>query len=165
MRLIIIDDQIEVLRSIIEMIKSEIEGIEIIGIHSSEIASSTVDTIGNIKYFVDSKEGLLNFCKNTIDKEETDRYLLDISLFENNTSGNTIRFSEYTSVILAKQLMDEGFSRRQILFYTHPEGFSARDFAEETKLWGKPLYRPLFEAEEEDAKKQFIRKIKEYWNV
>lgn len=165
MRLVIIDDQTEVLRDIIEMIKPEIAEIEIIGIHFNKDGIGAPDSVGDIKHIVGTKEDLLSLCINDMEREENDRYLLDISLFENNIPNITIRFSEYASVTLAKQLMENGVDKNQILFYTHPEGFSALDFAKETKLWGKPLYRPRFEADEVDAKKQFIRKIKEHCNV
>ena len=167
MRLIIVEDQIQVLKKIREMLSSLSDTVEIKMIWCNTGDESMVipkDETG--WYSVCTEEELYDVCDNELEIRANDHYLLDITLFHESQMDKM--FSDYISVKLANHIMDNGIEDIKIKFYTYPLGISPRDFAIETKKWGKPIYRPKLDSDEygeKEAKKIFVAEIKEYCNV
>lgn len=166
MRLIIIDDQLNVLKNIKSML-TDLQGrveIELVYCNvqdKSDLLSKNEDNI----YLAKSEDELFDICKNKLKITEGDRYLIDITLLQESQIDK--EFSEYLSVKLAMVIDKTEVPNVKIKFYTRPFGISIIDFAEETKKWGVPLYRPALGGKqgEMEAKETFVTKIKEYCNV
>lgn len=165
MRLIIIDDNKVVLKFLEVLLMHLSEEINIIMIHcnkKNEVEHFMRDRVEF--HTVESSQDLYKLC-DELGYEKTDRYLIDVTLF-GETQINTI-FNDYVSVKLANYIEEKKIENLKIQFYTSPKGLSANDFVEETKKWGKPLYRPNVDDEqaEESAKINFVKDIKEFCNV
>lgn len=165
MRLIIVEDQMQVLKKIREMLNSLPDTIELKMICCNKVEKTNEFLPGEEGWYsaCDDKE-LYKICENELAIFDDDHYLLDITLFQESQMDKT--FSEYTSVKLANFIMTQGINH--IKFYTYPLGISPRDFAIETQKWGKPIYRPRLDNddyEEIEARKEFVEEIKRYCNV
>lgn len=167
MRLIIAEDHLDVLKKIKEMLKELSGSVDLIMVHCNTWNETVNFTFGEDGcYSIDTEDELYNLCGNKLDVKENDHYLLDITLFQEDQMDK--RFSDYSSVKLAHFITDKGVEGVKIKFYTHPYGISVDDFAGETKEWGRPIYRPKLDDDNEEEKaeqEKFVQKIKEYCNV
>lgn len=167
MRLIIVEDCLQVLKSIKIMLKDLSDSIELIMVHcDTQDESLDFPIEKNEWYSVKTEDELYKVCKEKLGICKDDRYLLDITLFQENQRD--IRFNDYSSVKLAKYIEDQKAEGVKIKFYTYPRGISLNDFAGETKMWGKPIYRPKLDdnnEEEKEARGRFVQKIKEFCDV
>lgn len=167
MRLIIVEDQLEVLEQIGIMLKDLPDSIELIMVHCNTGGKSADLPVDKSKWYsVKTEEELYKVCGEELQILSNDHYLLDITLFQERQMRK--RFCDYISVKLARYIEEKKKDGVKIKFYTHPKGISQNDFAGETEKWGKPIYRPPLDDdndEEKPAQELFIQKIKEYCNV
>lgn len=167
MRLIIVEDQLQVLKSIKIMLKDLTDSIELIMVHCNtqdEPVDFPIEEKG--WYSIKTEDELYEVCEKELEICKNDHYLLDITLFQEKQVDK--RFNDYISVKLAHYIEDKKIEGVKIKFYTHPRGISQNDFARETIMWGKPIYRPKLDDnsdEEKVAQEIFVQKIKEYCNV
>lgn len=167
MRLIIVEDQLQVLKRIKIMLKELSDSIELIMVYCNT-RDESVDFPIEEKgwYSVKTEDELYKVCEEKLEICNDDHYLLDITLFQEKQMNK--RFYDYVSVKLADYIENKNKEGVKIMFYTHPRGISLNDFARETVKWGKPIYRPQLDDnsdEEKAAQEIFVRKIKEYCNV
>ncbi len=167
MRLIIVEDRLQVLKRIKIMLKDLSDSIELIMVYCNTWDEAVDFPIEEGWYSVKTEDALYKVCEEELEIHNDDHYLLDITLFQETQIDK--RFNDYISVKLAHYLEDKGSKEGiKIKFYTHPRGISLNDFARETVNWGKPIYRPKLDDnsdEEQAAQKIFVQKIKEYCNV
>lgn len=167
MRLIVVEDQLQVLERIGTMLKDLPDSTELIMVHCNTRGESVDSPIDKNKWYsVKTEEELYKVCGEELHILKNDHYLLDITLFQEKQVNK--KFSDYISVKLANYIEDKKEEGVKIKFYTHPKGISLNDFARETKKWGKPIYRPQLDDdsdEEKSAQELFIQKIKEYCYV
>ena len=167
MRLIIVEDRLQVLKSIKIMLKDLPDSVELIMVHCNMQDESVDFPIEKSKWYsVKTEDDLYRVCGEELGIFNDDHYLLDITLFQENQGD--MRFYDYSSVKLAHYIEDKKVEGVKIKFYTHPLGISLNDFASETEMWGKPIYRPELDdnnKEEKVAQEIFIQKIKEFCNV
>jgi len=167
MRLIIVEDQLQVLERIKIMLKDLSDSIELVMVHCNA-QDETVDFPIEERgwYSVKTEDELYKVCAEELEICNDDHYLLDITLFQEKQMNK--RFNDYISVKLAHYIEDKKKEGVKIKFYTHPRGISLNDFARETVKWGKPIYRPKLDDdsdEEKVAQEMFVQKIEEYCNV
>ncbi len=167
MRLIIVEDLLRVLKSINIMLKDLPDSIELIMVHCNTW-NEPVDFSfeGKGWYSVKTEDELYDVCEEKLGICNDDHYLLDITLFQEKQVNK--RFKDYISVKLACHIEEKKKDGVKIKFYTDPRGISQNDFARETVRWGKPIYRPKLDDnndEEKVAREIFIQKIEEYCNV
>lgn len=164
MRLIIVENQVHVLRKIREIIEKRLDKIEIIMVCCNAQEKSADFLPGNVKWYnACTEEELYTICEKELQICEGDHYLLDITLFGESQMDK--KFSDYISVKLANYISNKEVKDVKIMFYTYPLGISRNDFANETVNWGKPIYRPYFDKEdleEKEAQKDFGEAIERY---
>lgn len=165
MRLIIVEDQLLILKKMREML-SVMEEVELVTIRCNIEKESQKIPYGEEGWYeINDEDELFDLIENNIGIIENDHFLLDITL--SKESQRDSEFEEYLSVRLAEYIENIKSDNVKIKFYTIPHGISVRDFGEETKKWGTPIYRPALEMEygEEEAKDEFVKEIKEFCNV
>lgn len=167
MRLIIVEDQLQVLKRIERMLEDFSDSIELIMVHCNSRETSIDFPIEKKGWHsVKTEDELYKVCGEELGIVNDDHYLLDITLFQEKQMNK--KFCDYISVKLAFYIEDRKKDGVKIKFYTHPRGISLNDFAEETEMWGKPIYRPKLDdnnEEEKQAQELFVQKIKEFCNV
>lgn len=166
MRLIIIDDKLIVLRQLRNILSPLAEKMEIIVIYCQMAGDIEQMAVPDDKlYVVKTKEELCSLCAKELGFEENDYYLIDVTLFGEDQVD--LLFSQYGSVEFADYLADQMKEKLKLKFYTRPDGISVQDFANETKKWDLPIYRPELSknSQEEDAKTNFFKSVKEFCNV
>lgn len=167
MRLIIVEDQLQVLKRIEIMLKDLPNSIELIKVHCNTRHESADFSIEEGEWYsIKTEDELYKVCGEELGICENDHYLLDITLFQEKQVNK--KFLDYISVKLANYIEDKKKDGVKIKFYTYPRGISLNDFARETVKWGKPIYRPKLDDnsdEEKVAQEIFVEKIKEYCNV
>lgn len=167
MRLIIVEDLLHVLKRIEIMLKDLPDSIELIMVYCNS-GDNPIDSLveGKGWHSVKNEDELYKLCEEELGICEKDHYLLDVTLFRERQMDK--KFNDYISVKLASRIEDKKKKDVKIKFYTDPRGISQNDFANETKRWGKPLYRPKLDDnsdEERAAQGTFIMKIKEFCDV
>lgn len=167
MRLIIVEDQLQVLKRIKIMLKDLPDSVELIMVHCNTLDELADYSTGGKGWFsIKTEDELYKVCGEELGICNNDHYLLDITLFQEKQINK--KFRDYISVKLADYIEDKKKDGVKIKFYTHPRGISLNDFASETEKWGKPIYRPELDDnsdEERAAQEIFVKKIKEYCNV
>ncbi|MDE5932030.1 MAG: hypothetical protein K2H40_06040 [Lachnospiraceae bacterium] len=167
MRLIIVEDQLPVLKRIKKMLEILSDDIELVMVHCNAKGKAEDFPPGEEGWYsITTESELYKICGEELKVCEGDHYLLDVTLFQESQVDK--KFSDYISVKLANYITNKGRENVEIKFYTYPRSISPTDFARETKKWGKPIYRPKLEesdSEENEAQNTFVEKIKEYCNV
>lgn len=167
MRLIIVEDLLHVLKKIEKMLKDLPDSVELIMVYCNLNDSSMDSPIeGKEWYSVKDEDELYKLCEEKLEICDDDHYLLDVTLFQERQMDK--KFNDYISVKLASRIEDKKKEGVKIKFYTDPRGISQNDFADETKKWGKPIYRPKLDdnsSEERAAQEIFFQKIKEFCDV
>lgn len=159
MKLIITDDRKTILEQLEENLPDELD---VYFIWCNAIADPELLPATRNNWFCTKDfSGLRKLLTEEIKIEEGNRYLFDVGLFTDEIC-NDKRYSEFSSVKVAKCIKEQEKENVKIQFFTHPEGVSVIDFARETGM-NRPWYRPREQKNEPYAYKKFIMRIKEFY--